>query len=354
MMSAHCRNAARCIAAGALALAAAAAQAEEADSADSIPPYQARQQVSGVIRTWGHGSRQQDFIGGLVGSWQDGFARHQAGVRFEATLRGDSTAIGGLYTGAADIALMERPPLPIELDGYRPIFGHDPFQLSVATGSLAVAHHAFAPVIFVHRDNPISKLTLEQLDAIFGADHRRGPKSARTWGELGLRGEWADAPIHVYVFAITDDVSQFFERAVMAGSQKWAGNLTEFSDVRAQDGTIVEAGRQITDALAKDRFGIALSGLVYRNAQVKPVALAAVDGGPFYQADRETVRKRIYPLTRTVYVFIDREPGRPVDPKLREYLTYILGNDGQQAIERDGGYLPLTPDEARREREKLQ
>ena len=353
-MKAHRLNAARCIAWAVLVLAAAVAQAGEPGSADAIPPYQGQQQVSGLIRTWGHGSRQRDFIGGLVRSWQDGFAKHQAGVRFEATLRGDATAIGGLYTGAADIALMERQPLAIELDGYQPIFGHDPFQVSVATGSLDVAQHAFAPVIFVHKDNPISKLTLKELDAIFGADHRRGPKSVRIWGELGLKGEWADSPINIYVFAITHDVSQFFERAVMAGSQKWAGSVTEFSDLRLPSGTVVEAGRRITEALARDRYGIALSGLLYRNAKVKPLALAALNGGTFYQANRETVRKRVYPLTRTISMFIDRAPGGPVDPKLKEYLTYILSSEGQQAIEHDGGYLPLMPDVARREREKLQ
>ena len=354
MMKAYRQCAARCMAWAALVLALAAAQAGESGNADAFPAYQPQQQVSGLIRTWGHGSRQQDFIGALVRSWQDGFAKHQAGIRFEATLRGNGTAIGGLYTGASDIALMERPPLAIELDGYHPVFGHDPFEVSVATGSLDVADHNFAPVVFVHKDNPISKLTLKELDAVFGADHRRGPRNVRTWGELGLKGEWADAPINIYIFGITHDVSQFFERAVMAGSQKWAGNLREFSDLPAPKGNVGEAGRQVTDALAKDRYGIALSGLLYRNAQVKPVALAALDGGPFYQADRETVRQRIYPLTRTVSVFIDRVPGRPVDPKLREYLTYILSSEGQQAIERDGGYLPLMPDMARREREKLQ
>ena len=125
MMKACRRGAARCTAWAALVLAAAAAQAGEPGNAAAFPSYQPQQQVSGLIRTWGHGSRQQDFIGALVRSWQDGFEKHQAGVRFEATLRGDATAIGGLYTGAADIALMERPPLAIELDGYQPIFARN-------------------------------------------------------------------------------------------------------------------------------------------------------------------------------------------------------------------------------------
>ncbi|MFG6490009.1 PstS family phosphate ABC transporter substrate-binding protein [Roseateles sp. BYS78W] len=320
-----------------------AAQAQAAPVA--LPGYAPAATVTGLIRTWGHGSRDRDILGGLVRDWQAAFARRQPGVRFETTLRGDATAIGGLYTGAADLALMERPPLAIELDGYQPIFGRDPFEVQVATGSLDVTDHAFAPVLLVHRSNPLPRLTLAQLDALFGADRRRGGAALRTWGDLGLTGPWAEQAVRLYSFAITDDTAQFFQRAVMAGSQKWASPLTEF------DGA--DAGRRIAAALAQDRFGLALCGLQFSNPQLKPLALAVQDGGPFVLPARETVRKRRYPLTRAVSIFLDRQPGQPMPPHLREYLAYVLSREGQQAVERDGRYLPLTPELARREREKL-
>src|ERR1035437_9243316 len=241
----------------------------------SVPGYRAEQQVTGVIRTWGHGSLEQDFVRSLVQSWQTGFAKHQPGISFDTILRGEASAIGGLYTGVADIALMERQPSAIELDAYEPIFGHEPFEISVATGSLDIANHATALVIFVHHDNPLGQLTLTQLDAIFGADHRRGPKNIRTWGELGLTGTWANKPINAYVPGIAQDVSQHFEKAVMNASQKWTGNLREFSDLRKPGSAVVDAGQRFVDALAKDRYGIALSSLNYKNVRVKPLALSA-------------------------------------------------------------------------------
>jgi len=303
--------------------------------------------LSGLIRTWGHGRRDRDILGSLVRAWQQGFARLNPGVRFETTLRGDATAIGGLYTGAADLALMERPPLAIELDGYQPIFGGAPFEVMIATGSLDVDDHAFAPVVLVHRDNPVEQLTLAQLDAAFGADRRRGGTPARRWKDLGLGGAWADEPIRLYAPDLDGDVAQFFERTVMSGSQKWASPLSEFHGAQAE--------AQLATALAKDRFGLGIAGLQHaRGRSVKALALATQSDGPFFAASRETVKLRQYPLARSVSIYLNRKPGTPLAPTLKAYLSYLLGPAGQDAIRRDGRYLPLTPELARRELEKLQ
>jgi phosphate transport system substrate-binding protein len=300
--------------------------------------------LSGVIRTWGHGRRGENYIGTLTSAWESGYRKRYPGVRFETSLLGDKSAIGGLYTGATDLALMERELSAIEKDSYEQIFGRtDPFAVTVATGSLDVANHAPALVVFVHKDNPIEKLTLAQLDAVFGADHRRGPRNIRTWGQLGLPADWSAKTIRAYGLAIPEDTSQFFQRAVMGGSQKWTGNLTELA-----------TGREVTEALAGDRHGIAISHLQHRNPSVKPVAIALEEGGPYYQATRETVLERKYPLARPVFVYLNREPGKPFEPKVKEYLRYILGAEGQVDIARDGGYLPLTPAAAREELTKVQ
>jgi phosphate transport system substrate-binding protein len=288
-----------------------------------------------------------------VSSWEKGFQKHQPAVGFEARLRGDKSAIGGLYTGAADIALMERDLSAIEKDSYEQLFGRtDPFEVSVATGSLDARNHGMALVIFVHKDNPLAKLTLAQLDAIFGADHRRGLNNIRTWGELGLTGEWAAKPIHAYGFGIEQDQSQYFQKAVMGGSQKWTGKLKEFDDLRKADGTVAEAGRRIVDAVSHDRQGIAISQMAYQNSQVKPLALAAE--GPYYEPSRETVAQRKYPLAQQVKLYINRAPGQPIDPKVKEYLRYVLSQEGQEDIARDGGYFPLSPELAAQERRKLE
>src|ERR1700687_2574620 len=285
----------------ALACVAASGFAQAADDLSRPLGAGAQAPLSGVIRTWGHGSRNADFVGPLVRAWESGFrARHPA-VAFETSLLGDKSAIGGLYTGAADVALMERALSAIEKDSYEQVFGRtDPFEVSVATGSLDVRNHAPALVIFVHKDNPIAKLTLAQLDAVFSADPRRGAQKILSWDALGLAGEWAGKTIHAYGFAIAEDTAQHFQNAVMGGSQKWTGNLTEFSAAKQADGAIIDAGEGILGGLRKDRYGIAISHLQYRNPQVKPVALAIDDAGPYYEATRETVFERRYPLTRTV------------------------------------------------------
>ena len=320
-----------------------------------LADYQPTEKVAGTIRTWGHGSRDLDFIGPLVRSWESGFRMRQPAVSFETRLNGDKSAIGGLYTAAADLAIMERELSAIEKDSYEQLFGRtDPFAVSVATGSLDRRHHAMALVIFVHRDNPVAKLTLAQLDAIFGADHRRGLNNVRTWGELGLTGEWAAKPINAYGFGIAQDVSQYFQKAVMGGSQKWTGNFKEFGDARQASGKLAEAGQRIVAALARDRYGIAISHMAYRTSQVKPLALAVGDGEPYYEPTRETVAQRTYPLTQTVSIYANRAPGQPLDPKLKEYLRYILSRDGQADVARDGEYLPLPADIADQERKKIE
>ncbi len=301
-----------------------------------------------TIRIWGHGSRTANFVTNLIGLWSDGFRRAHPRTHFEMKLLGDSAAVGGLYTGASDIALMGREIWPIELEGFEQAAGHKPLEISVMTGSLDVPRHAFALVIYVHKDNPLSKLTLAQVDAIFGADHRRGAANVRTWGDLGLTAEWAAHRINLYGFAIQQDFSQFFQQAVMSGSKKWNCDLHEFRDVGKLD-----AGQQILDALAQDRYGIAISSLAYRNPNTKVMALGARQRD-YVMPTRETVMARQYPLSRPVSMVVNRDPGAPLDPKLKAYLYFVLSREGQLRVAEDGGYLPLPEAIAEQERKKLQ
>jgi phosphate transport system substrate-binding protein len=140
----------------------------------------------------------------------------------------------------------------------------------------------------------------------------------------------------------------------MGGSLKWNCDMQEFSDVRKPDGSLTDAGQRIVDAVAKDRYGIAYSGLPYKNPLAKPVALAPQDGGLYFEPTKENVIERKYPLTRTISIFINRAPGTSIDPKVKEFLRYILSREGQEAVVRDGGYLPLNGDIVREERRKLE
>jgi len=256
-------------------------------------------------------------------------------VRFEVALRGDSAAIGGVYTGAADIALMGREIRPIEMEGFEQATGSKPLEIPVMTGSVDQANHSTALAIFVHQDNPLTSLTMAQLDAVFGADHRRGPRNFRKWDELGSTGDWAGREIRLYGFAIRHDYGQFFERAVMGGSQKWNCALHEFSG---------DQRRQLLEALAKDRYGIAIAGLADRNPNCKAIA---VDG---VLPTREAVMSRRYPLYRPVSLVVRRSP---MPPLASEYIAFLLSREGQEIVAGEGSYLPLPESIAREERRKL-
>lgn len=322
-------------------------------SSGSLPVYVPTHNLAGQIRVWGHGGRDKDFDGALLKSWEDEFHEYQPDVRFENHLRGNASAIGGLYTGAADLALMGREIWPTEVDGFEQVLGHKPASVAVMTGSVDIPNHDFALVIFVHKDNPLTRLTLAQVDSVFGADHRRSANNVRTWGALGLGGEWAGKPIHPYGYDLRRDYSFFFEQVALAGSKKWNCDLKEISDQQTSTG-VIDAGQRILDELAKDRYGIAISSLAYQNPNTKALLLEGPSGSEYYEASRETILRRQYPLTRTPFLYFDRKPGQPLDPEIKEFISYILSQQGQAQVLRDGRYLPLLPPFAEQARRALE
>ena len=323
---------------------------------DLPPPYRPTRAVSGTIRIWGHGAydRKRDFIGALVRDWELGFERYQPGVRFRNHLVGTAAAIGSLYTGRGDLALMGREIWPPEIAAFKEVFGYPPTGVDVVTGSLDVRNRDYALVVFVHRGNPIKGLTLAQLRAVFAAPDAPGARAARTWGDLGLGGAWADRPIHLYGLPISRGFARFFEQRVFGGGEIWRPSLREFADLKGSRGGATDGGQRMLDAMAADPDSIGYAGLLYHNSEVRPVALAARAGDPYIEPTRETVMDHSYPLTRRVTMFFNRRPGKPVDPKLREFLRYVLSRQGQQAVLRDGrGYLPILAPAAARQLEKL-
>jgi phosphate transport system substrate-binding protein len=324
-----------------------------AQELQSLPPYQPEQKVAGIIRLWGHGSFKRDFMGMLVKYWQEGLARHHPDLKIEYKMYGTASAIGALYAGAGDVAILGEEIHPAAAAAFERVMHHAPLGIEIATGSLDVRNFDYAQMFFVHRDNPIRQLTLQQLDAIFGCEHRRGSSSLRTWGALGLTGEWMDKRITPYGWSIDDSFALYLQDALLDGSHRWSCELREFRHINRPDGSVYDHGQQILDALASDRYGIAVSNVRYANAQVRPLALASREGEPFYEATRENLIERKYPLTRFIPAFINRAPHEPVDPKVKEFLRYILSREGQQDIVREGGYLPLSRQAIREQLKKL-
>lgn len=324
-----------------------------AQDIDSLPLYQPAGKVSGTIRLWGHGSFKTDFMGKLVKAWVEGFNKYQPDVKIDNKMYGTASAIGALYAGAGDLAILGEEISPPAARAFQRVKHYPPFIVEIATGSLDVEFYDYAHMVFVNKDNPLNQLTLAQVDAIFGAEHRRGLHNIRTWGELGLTGEWADKRIQPYTWR-DEDFALFTQETVMLGSHRWNNDLKDFIHITRPDGSLYEHSRQILDALARDRYGIAISNQHFANPQVKSLALASKDGGPYYPATKENLIAQKYPMTRIIPAVLDRKPGQPVDPKVREFLRFILSREGQQDIVRETGYLPLGSQAIREQLKKLQ
>ena len=323
---------------------------------ESLPRYAPpAEKISGTIRLWGHGSYRRNFMGKLIDRWTGEFARLHPGVKFENRMYGTASAIGALATGAGEIALLGEEISPAAAAAFQRERGYAPTGIQVATGSLDVNFFDYAHMVFVHRDNPLAGLSVAQLEAVFGTERRRGAaKNFRTWGDLGLGGEWAGRPIQPYAWKLDEDFALFFREAVLENSHRWNPAVREFVHLTRADGTQYDHGQQILDALAADRFGIAISNVRYARPEVRALPLAWRDGGPFVAATRASLIAQDYPLARIIPAFIDRAPGKPVEPHIREFLRFILSREGQQALVAETGYLPLGPAAIRAQWEKLQ
>ena len=345
----------RSIAAVASTLATCAALAAQPDlPAPYAPPAQP---VTGKIVIWGHGALagRFDFIEALVKEWEPGFKRFNPHVRFENRLTGTASAMGALYTGTGDLALMGREIWPFEIVAFREVKGYAPTGVDVVTGSYKTRNRGYSIVVFVHKDNPIRGLTLAQLDSIFSVDRKRGGKPVQSWGDLGLGGEWAEKPVHPYSFSIARGFADYLEEAVFAGGRRWRSDVREFADLPGSLGGATDGGQRELDAMAKDRYGVAFSGGLYGNPDVKPIPVAVAEGAPYVMPSEATVMDHSYPLTRIITMFLDRAPGKPLAPHIREFMRYVLSRDAQQAVlDKGGGYLPILAPEAAKELKKLE
>ncbi len=291
-----------------------------------------------LIRVWGSAELRP-----LLERWKTAFQKTHPTVRFESRLTGSDVGLPGLYTRLADLALLGRDATAAEVKAFEWIFRYPPARFEVATGSMDAPGRSPALVVYVHRDNPLAQLTLAQLDAAFGCERLRGaPANIRTWGALGLAGEWRDRPIHLYAPDTESGTGRFFRRVVLNDSRAldWAC-LREFSDTPGVPATH-DAGEKILTALSADPLGLAIAGDRPRAGAVKPLAIAATEEGPFIAATRENVIARTYPLARPIFAYVNRAPDTPLDPNLREFIDYVLSADGQREVPRAGVYLPLN------------
>jgi phosphate transport system substrate-binding protein len=282
-------------------------------------------------------------MGDLLKLYEQGFVKVQPAVHFENDLKSTLTAVSGVYTGRADIGLLGREIWPTEVQAFEAIENHAPTVIDIATGSFDVPKATFALMIFVPKSNPITSFSTEQLERIFAANNGASSNSPiRTWGDLGLNGDWATRPVHLYGFKVDNDKSLIFSQLIFSRGERWNPALNEFSNAPGPNGA--DAGELIVQAVAKDPDAIGISNIHYAIPGVKTLALSTPKQRVPVAPTRESVASRNYPLTRAVYMVVNNDAAHLPREAVIEFLHYVLSRQGQHAVIQEGNYLPL-PDE---------
>lgn len=274
----------------------------------------------------------------------------QAYPRLSVTMeaRASGSGVPALTAGIAHAAPVGREALPKEYDDFVKKFGYPPLAIKVATGSLGSLGKTATSVILVAKSNPIKGLTLPELDAIYSTSCKLGHAPINTWGDLGLTGEWADRKIHLYGLKSPNGIEQYFKWKVM-------DNGTYRTDIE------FVKGKGFTHAftVASEKMHTELGGLTYAmlanlTPDVRVVPLAVKAGDPFIYPTIDTVYHHEYPLSRYVYIYINRKPGTPIEPKTKEFLKCVLSQQGQQVVADEGVFMPLLPEVVKEELAKLE
>ena len=299
-----------------LIVAASVAVASTVAVDSKLAPYKTAGGVSGNIKSVG-----SDTMNNLMALWAEDFRKLYPNVQIEIEGKGSSTAPPALVEGTATFGPMSRAMKNEEIDQFEKKYGYKPLALRTSIDMLAV---------YVNKDNPIEHLTLQQIDAIFSKTRKSGATTEiRTWGDLGLTGEWADKPISLYGRNSASGTYGYFkEHALFKGDYK--------DDVKEQPGSAA-----VVQAVATDRYAIGYSGIGYKTADVKAVPLKATATDEAVPADPEHAYTGKYPLARFLYIYLNQKPGTPLDPLRREFIAYVFSKDGQSDGIKDG-YFPVN------------
>jgi phosphate transport system substrate-binding protein len=310
----------------------------------SLPPYQPR---AGRKLTGKFKAASSDVLPGLAGMWIAAFRKYYPGVEIDVSPPyAGSLGAQELVKGNLDLVFVSRELRPDDIAGFRAKYNYDPLSVPICGGTYR--HFGFLDAIgfFVHKDNPVEKLTFQQLDGLLSATRHRGSATLSKWGDLGLTGEWADKPIHVYGVQPWNGFEEFVRQRVLS----IPGKRGEWRDgIQFEKVVFPLAGR-----VAADRYGIGYAGLAYVDAAVKLLALAPDNGGDAYAPTYENVAKGTYPLSRLVFLNLNRAPGESLNPALEEFLRFVLSREGQRIVLDQAVYLPLREPQAARSRALLE
>jgi phosphate transport system substrate-binding protein len=272
--------------------------------------------VSGNINSIG-----SDTLNNLMTLWAEGFRRQYPNVKIQIEGKGSSTAPPALIEGTAQLGPMSRKMKGKEIDSFEAKFGYKPTAVPVAVDALAV---------YVNKDNSIQGMTIEQVDAAFSKSRRQGYKdNIANWGQLGLNGMFANMPISLYGRNSASGTYGFFKELVLEN-----GDYKD--EVKEQPGSA-----SVVQGVTEDQAGIGYSGIGYRTSGVRALPLAMKEGQPFVEPTYENATSGEYPLSRYLFVYVNKAPNQPLSPIVREFLKYVYSREGQRVVIKDG-YFPLS------------
>lgn len=225
-------------------------------------------------------------------------------------------------------------------------------------------------IFVVNKDNPLTQISMKQLDGVFGGvryggyegsvwhtdpPYSRGPEdNIRTWGQLGLTGDWANKPIHTCGQNLKAGASSNLQDKLLFGSYQFVEGYHAFTNYIGPDGSVVAWSTQERHFVAKDPYALCYASPVSMGPELKELAVQGWNGGPYVKRGLETIHDRTYPLVNEEYFFYNRAPGKAIDPKVDEFLHYILSQEGQNEIQREGRYMPLEGAVVRAQLKKLE
>jgi len=304
------------------------ATSSHAQSADELPEYQRVSGVSGTLSSIG-----SDTLANLMTMWTETFKRQYPNVTIQVQAAGSSTAPPALTEGTASFGPMSRAMKDNEIEAFESRHGYKPTPVRVALDALAV---------YVHKDNPLGSLTIPQVDAIFSVTRRCGHEGdIGTWGDLGLTGSWANRPIQLYGRnSVSGTYGYFKQEALCSGDFK--------NSVNEQPGSA-----SVVQSVTSSLNSIGYSGIGYVTSGVRAVPLAQFDGEAPVEATPENAVSGDYPLSRYLYIYVNKRPDTPLPPLEREFLKLVLSGEGQEVVSKDG-YVPISARLVERELRKLQ
>ncbi len=314
------------LAASLLLFTSLTATAEE--HGDTLPEYERVSGVSGNLSSIG-----SDTLANLMTLWTEAFKREYPNVNIQVQAAGSSTAPPALTEGTSNFGPMSRAMKDKEIEAFEARHGYKPTAIRVAIDALAV---------YVHKDNPLQSLTIPQVDAIFSVTRRcGGDTDVSTWGQLGLTGSWQDRPIQLYGRnSVSGTYGYFKQVALCSGDFK--------NTVNEQPGSA-----SVVQAVSSSLNGIGYSGIGYVTSGVKALPLAEFEGAEPVPASPEAALSGDYPLSRYLYVYVNKKPGSPLAPLEQEFLKLVLSRVGQEIVGKDG-YVPLSARLVARELRKIQ